>query len=336
MKKRIISILCDFVPENNWTFAKKLSVYAGCECDIYSKSLNRLHGSFFKNLLRTIMYVVLSLKWIQCYKKSDVVIAWQQFFGIGMAFWLRLFHIRKKANIIVMTFIYKPKMGLLGKIYRRFIDYAVSSDYISRLVVCSSSEVKLYSEELGILVDKIVFIPYFLPEYDTPEVDPELAGRNYVFSTGRSNRDYDSLISAATMLGYEYIVACDELQNRNYAPNIEIISNIYDDKMRRYMFNSTIVAVSLKNPDVSSGQLVFLQAMQFGKVIMCTDCPTVRDYLEDGRNAILVKTPEQWPEEIDRVMKDTELRLCLSKTARNDYQSVFSMDKFTQKIAFLL
>lgn len=336
MRERKIAVLCDFVPDRYWTFDRDLAVFIKCSCDVFSKPLNHLHGSFARNLKRTALYVFMPLKWLRIYKQYDTVIAWQQFFGIGMAFWLRLFHIRKRADIIVMTFIYKSKKGFPGKIYRRFMDYAVSGGYISRFIVYSSSEVELYSTQLGIPKDKIIFTPYCLPEHEIPETDDRLVNMKYVFSTGRSNRDYDALFDAAAKGGFNLVVACDELENRDYGPNVQVLDSVFGDEMRKYLYNSAIVAVSLKNPDVSSGQLVFLQAMQYGKVIMCTDCSGVRDYLEDSRNAILVKTTEQWADEITRVLNDDELRLRLSETSKGDFKARFSLSNFAEKIASLI
>ena len=336
LRKPGIAVLCDFVPDEYWTFDRDLYECSGRGCDVYSKPLNHMHGSFVKNRMRSLMYLTAPLKWLRLYGKYDTVIAWQQFFGIGMAFWLRLFRIKKKADIIVMTFIYKPKRGIAGRLYRRFMEFATHGGYISYYVVYSSSEVKQYSDMLGIPEGKIRFTPYFLPEHKIPAPVPDLSEMRYVFSTGRSNRDYDALIEAAEKGGFNLIVACDELPQRDYGPNVRVLSSTYEDEMRKYMYHSEIVAVSLKDKTVSSGQLVFLQAMQFGKVIMCTDCQTVNDYLQDGRNAVLVKSADKWAEEVVRVLGDDALRRRLSAQAHEDFRTKFSRTAFTEAIADLI
>lgn len=335
MRQRKIAILCDFVPDRYWILPEELSECLNCECDVYSKKLNHLHGSSIKNAIRILMYVFIPLKWLRLYAKYDAVIAWQQFYGIGLAFWLRLLKFKKKADIVVMTFIHNPKRGLVGKLYRHFVTYALNSGFVSRIVVYSSSEVDLYSDMLRIPKNRFLFIPYGLPEHKTPEFDSELSSKRYVFATGRSNRDYDVLLAAATGT-FTLIIACDELQVKDYGDNITILPSTYGDEMHKYMYNSTIVAIPLKNADVSSGQLVFLQAMQYGKVILCSDCPAVNDYLEDGRNAILVKRKEQWAEEITRVMNDNELCTRLSETAKSDFYQRYSERIFARSIAKVL
>ena len=59
--------------------------------------------------------------------EGKTVLCWQQFYGIAIAFFCRLFHLKKKYRLVIMTFIYKQKRGLPGKIFYHFVKYAITS-----------------------------------------------------------------------------------------------------------------------------------------------------------------------------------------------------------------
>jgi hypothetical protein len=57
-------------------------------------------------LVRQIIYFVFPL-WFVLFRrfKYGTVFAWQQFFGINVAFWSRVFNLKKRNHLIINTFI---------------------------------------------------------------------------------------------------------------------------------------------------------------------------------------------------------------------------------------
>lgn len=43
------------------------------------------------------------------HKNYNKVLAWQQFYGLILAFYFRMFHVQDVPEIVVLTFIYRPK-----------------------------------------------------------------------------------------------------------------------------------------------------------------------------------------------------------------------------------
>ena len=66
---------------------------------------------------------------------GKTLLCWQQFYGIAIAFFCRLFHLKKRFRLVIMTFIYKPRSGFAGRLFERFVRYAVTSDAVDRILL---------------------------------------------------------------------------------------------------------------------------------------------------------------------------------------------------------
>ncbi len=53
------------------------------------------------------------------------------------------------------------------------------------------------------------------------------------------------------------------------------------------------VIIPIKDPNISAGQLVALQALQLGKPIIATRCSGLKDYLVDGVTALVINNDIQ-------------------------------------------
>ena len=86
---------------------------------------------------------------------DGIILCWQQFYGIALAFLFRLFKVRKRCKLVIMTFIFKPKSGFLGKLFKWFVYYSISSKYVDAIICTSKAEISLYAETFG--VDASIF-----------------------------------------------------------------------------------------------------------------------------------------------------------------------------------
>ena len=163
--------------------------------------------------------------------KGKTVLCWQQFYGIALSFFCRLFKVTKNFNIVIMTFIYKPKSGIAGKLYYKFVKYAVKSKYVDAIICTSKQEIKLYTEIFKMSEDKFSFVKWGAVEYIPEEFDDEeLKKKNYLFSTGRSNRDYNFLMEAIRDTKYNLLIACDTIEKVKES-NIEVRDDLFGRDM---------------------------------------------------------------------------------------------------------
>jgi len=75
--------------------------------------------------------------------------------GCYTPFWCRLFNLEKHNKLIVMTFIYKKKKGIIGKIYDKFMRYIVTGGYVDQFLYgFSESECQKYAKYFAVSLDK--------------------------------------------------------------------------------------------------------------------------------------------------------------------------------------
>lgn len=334
MGKSIVSV--DYSCGESNIFSETLAGVSGMKWSIYSYPSNYRKKNKKHELLRYVAYVKTGWYLFLHRNEIDNIISWQQFHGILFAFFCRLLGVKKKTNLIIMTFIYKPKKGLIGRIYKCFMTFIVQSKYIDKMIVFSKNEIDYYSTIFNVPVSKFFYTPLSISEGNKPIVDENLRNEKYVFSTGRSNRDYTTLINVFRQIKHPLHIACNELRNNVMSSNIHVYGNMFGDEMRNHMYNSFCVAIALKDSNISSGQLVLLQAMQMGKPIVCTRCSAISDYLRDGYNALLVNTEEEWIQAIERLYADVDLYNTLSLNAYNEYLTNYSSDCMAKSIGKLI
>lgn len=323
MKENVI--LADFDIPENWEFQKALENKTNLKWKAIGLKSNINHGSRMENFKRYFKYFYLPLTIFLHRNKYDVVLAWQQFFGLILAFYCRLFHVKKSPKIIVMTFIYKPKCSIVGKMYYRFMNYIVNSGYIVKFIVFSSSEPEYYSGIFGVPSNLFQVFELGIEDELKKYKDSEHCNDLYLVAAGRSNRDYDFLVDTFGNTEYNLKIICDEYCGEKYS-NIEYYTHCYNEKYLKLLAGAYCVLVPLKDRNSSSGQLVILQAMMFGKPIIVTDSNAIKDYIKDGQNGFLIdKVKEKWLESVFILINDSETYVKMSCLARNMFINKYSL-----------
>jgi glycosyltransferase involved in cell wall biosynthesis len=320
-------VLTDFIPDKEWVFIRTLSESSGLKwdslcCDYRRKS----------NLKRLLMYFVFPFSVFLHRKQYKNMIAWQQFYGLILAFYARLFRVKSTFNLFIMTFIYKEKAGFAGYIYSRFMHYIVTSRYITKIIVFSSKEVDYYSDLFPLAKSKFTYIPLGIEEIKDLAEDKILQQEQFILSTGKSNRDYDFLLDALGNTQYRIKIIANSVKQNSF-DNVELYNNTFGRDMLYYMNNCFCVVITLKNTNISAGQLVILQAMQLGKPIIVTESAGISDYIIPDYNGIIVKKEKQsLINAIQQLYLDRELYVNLSRNGRIEYEKKYSMPEFGTSI----
>ena len=310
-KKNVI--LCDCNPPEKWSFQNGVVESSKMAWERIEKVNNNQKGRF-AGIKRYIRYFTFSFHSFCNRKKYKNIIAWQQFYGLIYAFFCRLFHVKKVNNLFIMIFIYIPKKGFKGKIYKKFMRYMVTSKYIDKIIVFSSTEAKRYSEELDVDENKFVFLP-FGDDVIESNTKVELED-GFIFTSGYSNRDYDFLID--TLSGTSYVTRI--YGKTNYCNDNIIMSDEYiGPKLDSMLKKCKLVVVPLKE-NRESGQFTILHAMQAGIPVIATDTDCMKDYIQDGVNGFLCpNNKEKWLEKINLLYSDEELYKKLSDNCKRIY-----------------
>lgn len=324
-------ILVDFKKSYSWTFLKKINLYDEFKLGGV-KTNTRFYHSRIGNISRLLIYFLYPLVFLFKRNKYNVILAWQQFYGINYAFFCRLLGLKKINKLYIMTFIYKKKKGYIGTIYHRYIRFAVKNKYVDRIICFSSAECSYYSQHLEIPKDKFMFIPLGIEN----KSDIIINKGDYIFSTGRSNRDYDYLVSAVSDTSYKIKIACDRYSLKSPKPNVEILNNCFNEDMLKLMANSFCVMIPLKDAEISSGQLVILQAMSLGKPIIVTSSTGVVDYINNNVNGFII---EKNPEALIKILeslKDNNLYDFVSKNELKTFKNDYTLESMATNIRKLI
>ena len=259
-------------------------------------------------------------------KDVENIVAWQQFYGISFAFWSRLLQRPKTARLTVMTFIYKPKDGWIGNLYKRFIRYAVTSRYIDTITCSSSDECNRYAEIFGVPREKFTFVPWCIEDHSTQYHRDPSRETEYILGSGRSNRDWPLLIESVRDTEYRVKIIDDTFKSAEIPENVQVFNNVSGGHALQYLANSWAFVIPIDTPDVSAGQTVLLTAWSFGIPVVCTRGKGLSDdYIEDGVDALLVdKDPVQLRAALDRLRDDPKLYECLAQNGRKKFEENYT------------
>ena len=321
MGKNVLIIDSDY--EEAKDFVKGLEDETHEEWKIALYENNKIYG-----IKRYIKFFTVALKIvIQRNKYSGkIVLCWQQFYGVAIAFFCRLFRLKPSFQLVIMTFIYKPKNGIIGKLFYEFVKYAITSKYVTRIICTSKNEIEYYSKTFGLSEDIFTFVKWGAVDHSkTVKVDEKLKEKKYYFSTGRSNRDYDFLIKSFKDTNYNLLIACDTIPSGRFG-NIEVRDDLFDENMLRYMKNSIAVVIALDNDEIAAGQLVLLHAMNLGVPVIITKSHGVTDdYVIDHYNGLIIKkTKEDLYKAIKLLEDDLDLYKQMSKNSKKEFENNYT------------
>ena len=332
MKKN--GIFIDMRPTLPWDFAQSLEEQTGAKWDVISYVSNDRSGKFME-AIRYCKYFYYAFVIFVHRNQYDKIIAWQQFYGLLMAAYCRLFGVKKHFSLIVMTFIYKRKQGRLGQLYYSFIQFALYSKYIDKIIVYSQNEVNYYAT-LFPKTDKFVFIPLGIDKITDVQTDKQLEQQRYILSTGHSNRDYPFLFEALQDTGYNVKILANVLRPP-VTKHMEIHTNVFGRGMYHYLRHCFCVVIPLADTKISSGQLVMLQAMQSGKPVIITESEGITDYIVNGTNGFIIKKEkEALLASLHDLYTNDNLYRTIARNARLDYEQKFTTKHLGVHIANLL
>lgn len=333
MKENLI--LVDFVPGENWHFKTDLEKVTGTDFKMKVEDTHNLQGKF-SVFIRYISYFIVPFKYMIKRNQIDCIVAWQQFYGLMLAFWPRLFHLKKKNTLIVMTFIYKKRSGILGKVYFKFMKFIVTSIYVDKFLCFSEHECKMYSELFDVPQDRFAYCGLTVEdEYD--KFKESIKKGSYYLSAGRSNRDYEYLCREfKKIVDEKVVVLCDKYKIENSPNCVEFRENIYGDDYKRYLAECKAVIIPLKLEGISAGQLAIIQAMMFGKPVIVTGTETTLEYVENNKNAIVIKNEEKDIVNAVEKLKDQDIYRQMAMNARKTFEDNFTGKKLAYTVGSIV
>lgn len=232
-------------------------------------------------------------------------------------------------------FLHSPRIFPLFRFLLRVFDVPQI-----RYIVFSQHEHSFYQKSLGIAEHKLISFRYG-HWVELSAIDPR--EEDYYFSGGASDRDYAGLAEAMKMLPFNRRLvvvgssAKNNLEQIQFPAGTEIYQDIDSTRFDELQRNARICIVPIRHDTGASGQSVLLRHMRDAKAIIATDTAIIREYLEHGVSALLVKDNRQGiAEAIQTLEADSELRRKLGRAARQRYEQYFSVQVMKEQLARLI
>ncbi len=333
MKERENVLLLDSAPQPEWNFRELLEKETGEKWKIWHIN-SHFSDSGFKKKLKFFLF---PLKILLHRKELGSILSYQQFYGLFLAFYSEIFHLKKRNRLVVTTFIYRPKQGWKGKLYHWFIRKAVCSEALDVIVCFSSTEPAYYAKLLQVPPEKFVYVPLGIGDLGRYSEEIPAPEKRFILSVGKSNRDYDFLVDALRDTPYQVRILSDTYFRKDTGDNVRIYGNTFGEDYYRMLADCYCVVVPLQDVHVSAGQFVFLQAMMFGKPMITTASETVTDYITDGENGLIIsKNKEELLECLQKLYQQPVLYRSLAREGRCQFLGKYSLESMAARIGDIL
>lgn len=156
-----------------------------------------------------------------------------------------------------------------------------------RYTVKASEELELLPAIWGMDRARVVLTPYghTLSKEELAATPSHDGG---VFAGGNALRDYDTLLTAARGLQAPVTIATS-LEVGERPENVQVVPVHPHGRFIDLMRDAQVVVVPFRaGIKRASGMDTYLSAMGLGNLAIVSECPGVRDYIEDGQTGLIV------------------------------------------------
>ena len=159
---------------------------------------------------------------------------------------------------------------------------------VDRCVVWASVERERYASTYDVPIDKFVFIPH---HHSLLRYTFEIGDEGYLFTGGNADRDYGFFFDAVKDLAIPCLLATNRphlLEGLQVPANVRIVSATAAE-FRQLIARARLVVMPMRASLLHAGaQQTILNAMYMGKPVILTDPAGGADYIEHGKNGLLV------------------------------------------------
>jgi glycosyltransferase involved in cell wall biosynthesis len=238
--------------------------------------------------------------------------------GPALAAWCAFFArlLRLEIPILAHTFNFTE---LPNAVKRPVLGLMLSG--VDRLVVFSRLERSLYGKALHLPEDRFDVIYWGVNPPDIDPTEAPLERGEYVCAIGGNARDYRTLLEAARLtpqIRFVCVVRPNSLLGLDIPVNVTVHTNLPFDQTMNILLHSRFMVLPLSHSEVPCGHVTIVAAMHLGKAFIITDSEGVRDYVQNGINAVTIPpcSPAALIEATERLWKAPALCKSLGENGR--------------------
>jgi glycosyltransferase involved in cell wall biosynthesis len=160
---------------------------------------------------------------------------------------------------------------------------------VDKFVVHSRAEIVACSNWLQVATERFEFVPLQRPVAAITVAEEKNAP--FIISMGSAGRDYSLLFRVLEDLPYRAIVVAGKhaVAGLKIPANVELRSGLSIGECHGLLQQARLSVTPIGNTKTASGQVTLVDAMTFGKAQVVTRCPGSVDYVDHGKQALLVE-----------------------------------------------
>ncbi len=260
-------------------------------------------------------------------QEYDLIIAWESKTGIPFAL-LRRLSGQTRTPFAILTFT----PGEVARAFFPLVRYALGA--VNHVTVLTLAEINTYHRLFSLSESKVSLC--LLGTYDLYPAGPPKARGDvaspYVHASGRSARDYGTLVEAARGLPTRVVI---HGRGYNFADltlpsNVTIGELAPRDKYHQLVRDAVAEVVPLYDTPspVGSSQIVF--AMMMGKAIIATRTSSTVDYIEHGKTGLFVEPGDAagLHMAIQRLLDHPDEVIAMGRAARRRFEEQHTFEAF--------
>lgn len=293
------------------------------EIDVVDIRSNSWLENFEKNKLR--FYVWQTLKVLPRLSKYDLVISHGMQSGVVLSLIRRFFKFGIKHIVFdIGSFNSAAEQGMALKLMQ------IASKSIDGIIYHTSSQKKYYEKYFPWIVEKSKFIE-FGADYDYFERTKGQINEekdSYILAVGYARRDWKTLIEAYQRIetNIKLRIIGHVMDEYSSVSGLEQFAAIPINELNNHINNAKFCVLPLEAFNYSYGQMTLLQQMSMGKCVVASRVPSLIDYMEDGKTAVVYepKNVEDLVRNMKMLIDDSELCYKIGQNAKRYLKEVYN------------
>ena len=338
-----------YIKGNDYWFFRYFKNKKDLQVDVVDIHSFKVLENFEKNKIR--FYAWQTLKVFPKLNQYDLVLSHGMQSGIVLCLWRKLFGKGKYKHIVfdIGAFNSAKEEGKALKLMQ------FASKTLDGVIYHTAMQKKYYEKCHPWLLDKSEYIPFGtdaeffetaekksfslkekVDNQNSKEVNKDKkAVKPYILSIGYNKRDWDTLIKAYEKLDTEaelHLLGNDSWKSEN--PKIKILSPVSVKEMMGMIEESLFGVLPLKWFNYSFGQMTMMQQMALGKAVIVSEVPSLKDYVQDGVDALLYppENAEVLAERMKLLLGNDSLREKLGVEAAKTIKKKFNEENMAVEI----
>lgn len=219
--------------------------------------------------------------------------------------------------VLGVDYILQEPIGLRRRLLARIKGRLLSK--VDRFIL-HFVETSVYQRYYGIPQERCAFVPFKVNHYEViANAQRPSSNGEYVFTAGRSFRDFRTFVHAMRHTGYPGLLLYEDpeimiqggtkVDLESLPENLKAIKNPGEQSWVDYIVQAKVVVIPLlPTSGYAPGLSLYLMAMAMKKCVIITEGLSTRGMLTNQAIIVPPEDPMALAEAIDRVWNDAELR----------------------------